>query len=61
MNELKEIAKEAESILVAGHKRPDGDCVGACFAVYYYLKKNVLTPIWRHCRRFILFWMKMGL
>ena len=39
MNELKEIAKEAESILVEGHKRPDGDCVGECFAVYYYLKK----------------------
>lgn len=39
MDELKNIAKEAESILIAGHKRPDGDCVGACFATYRYLKK----------------------
>ncbi len=39
MNELKEIAKDAESILIAGHKRPDGDCVCACAAAYHYLKK----------------------
>lgn len=37
MNELRIIAEEAESILIAGHKRPDGDCTGACIAAYHYL------------------------
>lgn len=37
MNELKLIAEEAESILIAGHLRPDGDCTGACIATYHYL------------------------
>lgn len=38
MNELRIIAEDAQSILVAGHKRPDGDCTGACIAAYRYLK-----------------------
>lgn len=37
MNELRIIAEEAESILITGHKRPDGDCTGALVAVYHYL------------------------
>lgn len=37
MNELRIIAEEAESILIAGHKRPDGDCTGGCIAAYHYL------------------------
>ncbi len=39
MSDLKEIAKNAESILIAGHVRPDGDCVGSCLSAYLYLKK----------------------
>jgi phosphoesterase RecJ-like protein len=39
MTGLKEIAKDAKSILITGHLRPDGDCVGACVATYRYLKK----------------------
>ena len=38
MNELRIIAEEAQSILICGHKRPDGDCTGACIASYHYLK-----------------------
>lgn len=38
MNELRIIAEEAQSILICGHKRPDGDCTGACIASYRYLK-----------------------
>lgn len=38
MNELRILAEEPESILLAGHKGPDGDCVGACIAAYHYLK-----------------------
>jgi phosphoesterase RecJ-like protein len=40
MEELKQIAKDAQSILIAGHKRPDGDCTGACIAAYHYLKNS---------------------
>ena len=39
MSDLKNIAKDAESILIAGHIRPDGDCVGSCLSTYLYLKK----------------------
>lgn len=38
MNALKHYAGQAQSLLIAGHMRPDGDCVGACVAVYHYLK-----------------------
>ncbi len=31
--------KDAKTIGIGGHVRPDGDCVGACMALYLYLKK----------------------
>lgn len=30
----------AKSIAIAGHVRPDGDCVGSCTALYLYLLQN---------------------
>lgn len=36
---IKEIEK-AESIVLLGHTRPDGDCVGSCLGVYNYLLDN---------------------
>ena len=39
MTGLREIAQGANTILIAGHLRPDGDCVGAAVAAYLYLKK----------------------
>lgn len=30
----------AETIAIAGHIRPDGDCTGACFGLYNYLQEN---------------------
>lgn len=30
----------AKRIAIAGHIRPDGDCVGSCTALYLYLKQN---------------------
>lgn len=39
MTGLREIAQGAKTILIAGHLRPDGDCVGAAVAAYLYLKK----------------------
>jgi phosphoesterase RecJ-like protein len=32
--------KGAKKIVIAGHIRPDGDCVGSCTALYQYLKQN---------------------
>lgn len=40
MSELKKIISEAEYIIVAGHLRPDGDCVGACVALYHFIRNN---------------------
>ncbi len=37
MSKLKKVAKDAKSIMIAGHLRPDGDCTGACIAAYHYL------------------------
>lgn len=38
MNLLEE-CRDAKSIVVSGHVRPDGDCVASCLAMYLYLKK----------------------
>ncbi|MEE3392682.1 MAG: bifunctional oligoribonuclease/PAP phosphatase NrnA [Lachnospiraceae bacterium] len=38
MNEIKDLAKDYQNILIAGHLRPDGDCVGACISVLRYLR-----------------------
>uniref|UniRef100_UPI0040568546 DHH family phosphoesterase n=1 Tax=Acetatifactor sp. TaxID=1872090 RepID=UPI0040568546 len=38
MNILQE-CKDAKRIGISGHIRPDGDCVGACLALYQYLHK----------------------
>ncbi|MBP5223149.1 MAG: bifunctional oligoribonuclease/PAP phosphatase NrnA [Lachnospiraceae bacterium] len=40
MDLLKECGG-AKRIGISGHQRPDGDCVGACLAMRYYLKKNL--------------------
>lgn len=37
---LNEI-NESKTIGIAGHVRPDGDCVGSCMALYLYLKNNL--------------------
>ena len=31
----------AKRIAVTGHQKPDGDCVGACLSIWYYLTKNL--------------------
>lgn len=40
MNDLIRQIEQAETIAVAGHLRPDGDCVGSCMGLYSYIKKN---------------------
>lgn len=39
MLQLRKECDGAKHIVISGHVRPDGDCVGACMAVYLYLKK----------------------
>lgn len=39
MKNILEYIKDARTIGIAGHVRPDGDCVGSCLALYYYIKK----------------------
>ena len=33
--------KDAKSIGISGHIRPDGDCVGSCLGMYLFLKKTL--------------------
>lgn len=33
--------RDAESIAISGHQRPDGDCVGSVMGLYLYLKKEL--------------------
>lgn len=43
MNNILEEIKEAKTIGIAGHVRPDGDCTGSSIALYHYLKKNLIS------------------
>jgi phosphoesterase RecJ-like protein len=36
---IEEIIGNAGTIGIAGHVRPDGDCIGSCMGMYLYLKK----------------------
>lgn len=40
MSELIRQIQDAKKIGIAGHIRPDGDCVGSCCALYHYIKDN---------------------
>lgn len=37
---INDIIRDAKTIGIAGHVRPDGDSIGSCMALYNYLKKN---------------------
>lgn len=38
MNNLDVFLEQAGTVAIAGHIRPDGDCVGSCLATYNYIK-----------------------
>jgi nanoRNase/pAp phosphatase (c-di-AMP/oligoRNAs hydrolase) len=40
MENIKEVLSNVKTMAIAGHTRPDGDCVGSCMALYLYVKKN---------------------
>ena len=37
---LSKILKDAVTVAIGGHIRPDGDCVGSCMGLYQYIKDN---------------------
>jgi phosphoesterase RecJ-like protein len=37
---LDEHLSSVKTVAIAGHVRPDGDCIGSCMALYLYIKKN---------------------
>lgn len=41
MKKILEEVKDAKTIAISGHIRPDGDCVGSCMGMYLYLKKEL--------------------
>lgn len=41
MNNINAELIGAKKIAIAGHIRPDGDCIGSCTALYLYLKQNI--------------------
>ncbi len=40
MERISEILGDAKTVGIAGHVRPDGDCVGSCMGLYLYLKQE---------------------
>ena len=37
---LDRLLKQASSVAIGGHIRPDGDCVGSCMGLYQYIRDN---------------------
>lgn len=37
---IASVLDDVKTVAIAGHVRPDGDCVGSCMGMYLYLKKN---------------------
>ena len=38
--QLDEVLSDVESVAIAGHIKPDGDCTGSTLALYNYIKNN---------------------
>lgn len=41
MNKINAEVNGAKKVAIAGHIRPDGDCIGSCTALYLYLSQNM--------------------
>ena len=40
MKNISEILDGVRTVGIAGHIRPDGDCIGSCMALYLYIREN---------------------
>lgn len=41
MSKIDALLKDARSVAISGHIRPDGDCIGSVMGLYLYIKKNM--------------------
>lgn len=49
MMQLEKELQEVKTVAIAGHIRPDGDCVGACIGLWHYITDNfkqIQADIW---------------
>ena len=54
MKKIDGILNGVSCMAIAGHVRPDGDCIGSCLGLYQYLRDN--RPEMRiHGRNFPIF------
>lgn len=44
IKEIKELFSAPQNVVIVPHKNPDGDAIGACLAMYHYLKKKGHHP-----------------
>ncbi|MBO4415779.1 MAG: bifunctional oligoribonuclease/PAP phosphatase NrnA [Lachnospiraceae bacterium] len=44
-NEIMSVIANARRVAIAGHIRPDGDCIGSCLGFYNYIKANFSCKI----------------
>lgn len=40
MTQLEKELQGVQTVAIAGHIRPDGDCVGSCIGLWYYIRDN---------------------
>ena len=40
MNKINKIIAGAQTVAIAGHVNPDGDCIGSCMGMYLYLQEK---------------------
>ena len=40
MSCLEQMISGVKTVAIAGHVRPDGDCIGSCLGLYNYIKEN---------------------
>ncbi len=40
MERIEEVLEQVNTLAIAGHIRPDGDCIGSCMGLYNYIREN---------------------
>lgn len=40
MERIEEVLAQAGTVAIAGHIRPDGDCIGSCMGLFNYIREN---------------------
>lgn len=40
MHKILQSLLKARTVIISGHVRPDGDCIGSCLGMYHYIRDN---------------------